>query len=297
MPTIQTIMNREKARNQAVRSTRQWPSNIGQHYILFEFFDYRTENSTGVYALPTPENLQDSTALNVGSVNLGSMGKAFEQFLSSDGVNDMEGKVMNAMMDAVSGIYNSGKALGSEGGFNISGLLKQALSANRFYTRSAIDSVIEGGSTAIDVALGNTVNPHATLNFDGVNLKAHSFSWTLSPKDEAEAIEIRDLITDIKVRSLPRYEAVTSAGDIGRQALLQYPDKVQISFGPGMNKDHYYGGVIKTAMVTNIAANYAPNGLAINSGRNLTGVPAATSLSIDFMEMEIHTKEDYVSED
>lgn len=284
MPTIQNLISSEKAAN-SIKSY-QYPKNLGPHHIILEFLDFKTEQLNAAIALPPPITMQDSTEIQVGSADLGSFGAGVLAFLEGAGKDDT-----HAITEAVVKGLASGAALGEDmynllRGGDLAEAATKFVGANRFFARHGIDAIAPGAGLAFERKLGTTINPHATLNFDGVNLKAHSFSWSLSPTSSQEADDIHELIRVMKVQSLPRY---AGPKDLGRSALLAYPDKVKISFSGDMKNKHYYSGVIKKGMINNITVDYTPNGVAMNKG----GTPAFINLSLGLLEEEIHTREDY----
>lgn len=285
MPTIQSIMAQEKAKNSI--ASHQYPANLGPHYVLFEFMDFKTDSVQATIALPLPSSMTDSTEVNVGSENLGSVGAAILGLLDSKegSAGEQEAlEMIRGMEDSISAV--GGNAAQAFMGGSILQGLRDTLGANRFFARGAIDSISPAAGTAVDLATGTTVNPHTTLNFDGVNLKAHNFTWTLSPSSSQEADDIHEMVKEMKIRSLPRYEGPKG---VGRKALLSYPDKVQTTFSDQMKTDHFYSGVIKKAMVTNVSIDYSPSGVALNK----SGTPALMNLNLSLLEQEIHTREDY----
>lgn len=131
---------------------------------------------------------------------------------------------------------------------------------------------------------GWAFNPFETMQFKGVRLKQHSFSWRLSPSSAEESVALRDIIKMIKGNILPKYSD-PSVDTI--HALLQYPAVATISFY-GIDQNYYYK--LKPSMITSFNVNY--NGSdQLNVYRG--GKPVVVDIQMQLTEMTIHTAEDY----
>jgi hypothetical protein len=226
-------------------------------------------------SLPLPANIQDSFSVQVGAFEMGAMGALAADALSGGDIAD----------NAVKGFRT---ALGNtEGNQESLATAVSTLQAGAgFFARNALDSLGFGNvSGGVSVASGDAVNPHVALKFDGVDMKSHTFTWNLAPKNKKESDELANCIAAIKKAMLPSY-GLGGQGAVGK-ALLAYPDIVEISF-TGLDQYYYYK--FKKCMIKSFNVNYTPNGPAVLEG----GRPAAVQLELSVTEAEIHTKEDYI---
>lgn len=303
------MSNKKTARNviEKNRTARQqiagytYPSTPGVHNIVLLFKKYTFQDTSGtvyprtnpttdsVVVLPLPSNIQDSYNIQVGSYELGSAGK-----IAADTAANMQGSQLN---DVVGGIDSTiaksidlanragAKTQNQSLGKSVTDVLTGVNVASSFFLRNAFDSLggenIEAG---FSTGTGTAINPHAALRFDGVDLKNHSFTWSLSPQNEEESESIRNIINLVKNRSLPSYNNSTDS-DVFSRALLNYPDLVQIYF-TGVNPNYFF--YFKPAMISNIEVDYTPNGIALNRG----GRPSFINMSINLTEARIHTREE-----
>lgn len=296
-----TIISRGRQRQQST-GILQFPSNLGVHGMLMIFKDYSYANQQSgllesipqtniknAIMLPLPANITDSYNIRVQGFEQGISGAAISDIASnltgSDSLLGGISQAQQAIMDKLpSGSYAAGalgdilKSIAGNSSNNVQ--LNGIASAAAFLARRTLDRF--GGARNIDVGVGTTINPKSALFFEGVNLKQHSFEWTLAPSNKLESDIIKDIEQTIKVNSLPAY---TQVGSISR-ALLSYPSMVDIYFF-GIDSDYFIR--FKTCMVQSATFNYTPQGLAVMKG----GKPAAVSLSLQLMETDIHTAEDY----
>lgn len=277
-----SVTERNRAKQSFGRYT--YPSTPGTHNIVLHFRDYSYEGTDGNVSaragadsvasvvLPIPSNIEDSYGIQINQFELGAGGA-----LAADALT---GNLNNVMSDLGGLLSNTGE------GLSASGALSTIKAAGAFAGRNALDALGIGGlSAAVDVTSGTAVNPHVALRFEGVNLKNHEFTWTLSPKNEDEARTIRDMINFIRSKILPTYNTSQDGQSAVSRALLNYPSVVDIYF---VGADQSYLYYFKPAMVSNFKTNYSPNGLAFNRG----GKPAVIQMSMSLTEARIHTASD-----
>ena len=286
----ETVMANSRNANSVV-GKYVYPDGQSAHNIVLVFRDYSynptagvigqrvNRNTTASVVLPIPANLQDTYSVQINPYELGSLGA-----LTADGLN---GQARAAAADAaqVAGSAFGGAAEAPGMGQAAGNLLSSLRSAGSFVGRNALDDLgIGGAAGAIDVATGTAVNPHVTLRFEGVNLKSHTFNWSMSPRNEREAETLKDLINFIRSRMLPEYDGPGGNSAISR-GLLKYPSLVDIFF-TGVDQNYFY--YFKPAMIQNFTTDYTPNGITLNRG----GKPAFINMTMQLTEAAIHTRND-----
>lgn len=286
----ETVMANSRNANSVV-GKYVYPDGQSAHNIVLVFRDYSynptagvvgqrvNRNTTASVVLPIPANLQDTYSVQINPYELGSLGA-----LTADGLN---GQARAAASDAaqVAGSAFGGAAEAPGMGQAAGNLLSSLRSAGSFVGRNALDDLgIGGAAGAIDVATGTAVNPHVTLRFEGVNLKSHTFNWSMSPRNEREAETLKNLINFIRSRMLPEYDGPGGNSAISR-GLLKYPSLVDIFF-TGVDQNYFY--YFKPAMIQNFTTDYTPNGITLNRG----GKPAFINMTMQLTEAAIHTRND-----
>jgi hypothetical protein len=244
-------------------------------YTKIDFFEYRRDigsnaqrRQTGSIRLPTPEQFNDSSGIRTSDASLGILG-GFADYISKGGsvqtagrdfttaVNDFQSK-FGAMESSVSNIANLGLA---------------------------IASLMPGGSDAAGVArsfAGIIPNPHVTLLFEGVGLKAFDFQWRLSPRSQQDATAINNIIRTIKARIHPE---TMRAG--GTSYALLYPDlvRVQLVGSRGLEQTDF-------AFVENFNASFSGSGNSMSFYKD--GQPVEAMITMRVKEIDIRTREDFV---
>lgn len=308
------VISRSRSRINKSGKLYSFPSNQSPHAMLMVFKEYSydsaragqlglLDSSNGIFnsgleaiELPMPANLVDNDGIRVEGIEQGPLESALGGLIAS-GSNYLQGS--NASVsdlprifqnlgageynDAIGGGFESassglGNILTNMMNTSISDASRDAL----YLLRSQLPT---GVSQVADRALGSTVNPRESLAFEGVNLKSHSFEWTLSPTNKQDSDTLKAIVETLKRNSLPTYQ--TFAGLDNFKAYLKYPSIVDV-YLLGVNPEYFMK--FKSCMVSSITTNYSASGLtSILKG----GKPAVVSLGVQLSELDIHTAEDY----
>lgn len=277
----------------------RFPLDIGPigMRIKFKKFNYNELNKgfsavgrdQTAIVLPIPQNIQDNQGISIDASQLGLTGALTAEMISSleGGLGGVTETIASTYRQGMGLAEAAGAALAGDGSFDYTS--SQFLRAAAYLGRRGLDNFAPGAGLGIEQATGTAVNPHASLNFDGVPLKEFQFNWTLSPKNEKESDVLRDIEKKIKQHILPGYSGLTGDGnsaDALERAFLAYPDICEIQF-VGIDPSYYFN--FKPGMVSNFSINYSPQGNVILKG----GKPAIVSISMTFKEARIHVREDY----
>lgn len=258
------------------------------------------EGDNLVIELPMPTSLVDATGLQIN----GFERKMLETFVADALAPTLSGQG-GSPMDALKSLYDFGEAgaesviggiqkmMSDPSGF-VGDLGKSAGNGGRlagFFLRNTLDAA-GIGNKAIGNATGSAINPHATLSFEGVNLRNFSFDWTLYPDSLAEAEDIKKIVRSIKRVILPKATGITVGTESGpgqsfARAFLEYP---AVAFINLLGVDESAFVKFKACMVADITVDYGGSGsVVIAEG----GKPQGIKLSMSFKEMEIQTADDF----
>lgn len=312
-------VNQQKALN-GTAVGMQYPANLGDYHMILNFkqYDYSTSqtNSQGrlvdSIALPLPANLVDSSRIELGGKQIGSMGQLAASTYDivanqlgsmnvtgvEDLVSQMGNQLSNAAGAATSGIGRAAEAaqnLGVAGSLDALAAQFSGVGAMTTYAlRGFADKLAPGVGQGIGAAVGNTLNPHATLVFDGVDLKIHNFEWQFAPRNEQESDTLAKVIEKIQYHIHPEYKSVTSRetnfAPIDR-GLLAYPSLLEIILICPSSSINFMVKFNKYVMVNQFNVDYTPQGISLNRG----GRPAMIRCSMNVTESQIRTKADYAS--
>jgi len=132
-----------------------------------------------------------------------------------------------------------------------------------------------GASGFIQKALGQIPNPHPSVFFKGLPLRAFAFRWKLVPLNQKDANILKDIIKHIKKQILPAKD-----GD-----LLDYPSIVTPSI-EGTAAAQY--GNFLPCFVEGFAVNFTGEG---TSAFFHDGSPVSVLLTLQLRESELYTQD------
>lgn len=290
-----------------------FPKDLGAHSTLLIFKKYkyispgvrglnkagnstltREELGNNAILLPLPKEIKDTFSIKISEFEQGMFGDAISQgssFMTGDGNFNIDKLMSNIGLPSVKNVVTS--ATGAAGAV-ASRYLARRRRASGDGTSGGSDSMVSGAalgalvgegtdvSKSIEAGSGAISNPKQALHFQGVDLKRHTFSWTMAPTSQDESDTIMNITNLVRKNSLPSY---TDVGPLKR-AILNYPSTVDIYF---FGIDQSYFMYYKTCMIDSLDFDYTSQGMTILRG----GKPAVVTMRMSLKEMDIHTAEDY----
>jgi hypothetical protein len=227
-----------------------------EYYLMFNFCKYTREDLNSVGSAPTiakvrlpvPTSLTDNYGVNYSEEALGT------------GVG--------ASLNAAAGGDMSGLA-----GTVAASTLAAGIEGNSPIGKAAIAS----GEQVASAMSGIALNPFLTIMFKSPQYKEYTFSWRLFPKNNTEAITIRNIATLIRYHMLPD----RSSGFGG--AILTWPSLVRCQIVAKGNELYQF----KYGVIKDFHVNYAPDG---TPSFYKDGQPTAVEMSLHIQEVEYFIK-------
>jgi len=239
----------------------QYPSHLGDYYFSMKFAEYRRPSPQAradlafkeAFVLPLPRELRESIDLNI-----------------APNATNMAGGIADA---ATAYFTTKGKSSFSPSDTAETLLLSKLVQMSGEF------------GDAIGQFAGAVPNPHIAAIFSGIELRTHRFEWTFAPRNAEESVQLQKLIYKLKSNTLPSYSTNGTAA-------LQYPQLVQIDLYPWANDGEANKLIrFKPCLLKDVAVNYSPQGIpSFFAG---TKQPTFIQLSLDFLETEIWTGNDY----
>lgn len=246
----------------------QFPPDMGEYFMHFRFFDYdrpdpfsvaKKENPFTIF-LPIPSQLLEFHTSNWVDVEQGILGNAYDQikaiYSGEQSISDID-LASQAGAYTFNAVQNFTSAVG-----NITGLGENA------------------AVTLLQQYIGASPNPALAVIFMGPTLRDFAFSWRFHPETPEESLMIKKIISQFKKEMLPNLKYKDALN------LLGFPRIAEIKLYP----DEYLFP-IKRCAVTNINANYAPNG--VPSFFKGTKAPTVIEFVVQLKEIEYFLAEDF----
>ena len=232
-------------------------------------FSKRISGKTiGAVTLPVPGGVQDGNKTNWGS---GTMTPV--QIATSDAVK----KLLVKDADAAGDSLKKSLATAAEN----SGEVKTGLAA--MFTEN-----LTGATDILARTEGAVMNPNMELLFRGPAMRAFSFTWKLSPRDERESMTIMRIIRMFKQSMAPK---TTKS-----QLFLKAPNTYKLEFisPAGMRGTHRFLPKVKECSLVDFGINYTPDGSYMTYDNSSM---VSYDMTMSFQELEPIYNSDYTDLD
>ena len=148
---------------------------------------------------------------------------------------------------------------------------------------TALNTVAPGATAALQIRMGAVISNKMELSFTGVNRREFQFVFNFTPKSEAEANTIRDIITTFKFYAHPSFLEGTGGN------MMTIPDSFDIEYR-SHGKHNQYLHKISTCFCTGINVQYGGDRFTAHKQNDKGAPPSKTILTLTFKEMELITK-------
>jgi len=146
-----------------------------------------------------------------------------------------------------------------------------------FIGKNAAWTVATFGSGVARKRAGGILNANKEMFFNGTDFRRFNFTWTVIPTNAKYAKGINEVVT------LFQKHSVGELSNKGRR--IKYPDSWKIQFdGANIIND------IRDCFVVGVSANFSTGG---NVRVHTDGYSVTTTLTVNFVEVTIRTKEDF----
>jgi len=293
---VQEVVRRSK--DNMTRESMSFPSDVGTHSFNMAFKEYsftgtnQQETTKFDITLPLPKELRDMYQVNFANKELGSMiGQLTEtlvDFDSADAIDSLttEFKAFSDTNESTEDKVAQASAMtGRAAQAPFVASLASKSKALKALTGAAATLGLNSVEDAIGVGTGTAVNPVEAAVLQGVSLRRHQFSWTLSPRNKDEGTTLHNIIKKLRKDMHPSFLGM-DAGAEGN-FMFKYPQAVDIMIDGDVEGDRFR---FKPCVITEMNADYGAGGTAFFKE---TGAPVVTTLNLSFMEIDIITQEDF----
>lgn len=146
--------------------------------------------------------------------------------------------------------------------------------------KAVAQTLNSGPAKLIGRGLGYAFNPQQQLLFEGIDFRTYQMAFTFTPYSRDEAESVAKIIKMFKTHAAPR----VAKGGAGMFFVPPSQFEVKFLFNGMENKKI---NRIAKSVIESIDVNYAPNGFSTLSD----GAPVQTTLTINFKEIELITRE------
>lgn len=225
--------------------------------------------------LPMPQNISDSNAVDWGDDSLNS--------IAAYGLGATSGVMQSG--DFTGGLIDALKAAGGAAGAAIIDGNAQNLITSKFASEAvralganvSLESIISRSS-------GQVLNPNMELLFKGVKLRSHNLSFDFAPRDNNEALIVKNIIRKFKTEMAARLNA---AG--GNGLFISAPSVFKLAYKTG-GSPHPFLHAFKPCALVNMEVNYTGSGVYATYD---DATPVHLKMTLSFQELNPVYFEDY----
>lgn len=231
--------------------------------------------------LPMPNQIRDDNSVDYADSSLNSVAGAALGGI----INTMEaggqfkkglGPGGKAVMDAaIKGFVDTGAAAGGLTGAQTFLTRRLAAGAVNFLGANITAGQILARGT------GEILNPNTEVLFNGVILRNFNFSFKMSPRNDKEAEQIKEIIKTFKYHSA----AKLGSGQNGNEKLetfIRTPDIFELRYKKG-NEDHPFLHKFKQCFLETVNVDYTGDGVYSTFH---DGTPVSIQMDLKFKEIE-----------
>lgn len=284
-------------------TTYQFPSDIdNERYVRIRSIKRMNEkNGTQkvdtklTFVFPLPQNLNPNYSVDYNNEPLGALGAlASGQRTVGDAKTAMStlagvaGNGFSKFSDVLKGERQATEgekslALGAGVAAAVTALGGGAGGLLGAAAAGAIGGVPQVISGALSQA-GIAFNSHLSVLFSGVGFRSFNFNYRFVPKNQAETDKLREIVKLMKYSMYPNLPSEN-------KFLFQYPDEFLIDFAEPLMPYLYK---TKRCVLKNITVNYNGDGVPRFFDNSS---PVVVDFGMEFQEVEILTKEDFVEDE
>ena len=216
-----------------------------------------TKRLSQAIALYMPAQISVSHKANYGEQEIGALVAAAQSTLST--------------INNETGLGDIAKKLGAD-------LLSEGGEALGLAALDAADaSIAPGARAAYEMATGRITNNRTEMKFEGIDRRTFSFSFKMLPTSPAEAQAIEDIVTAFRFHAMPE---IAGDGLAGRTMIP--PSTFDIEYKPNLHLHK-----ISTSVLEGVDVQYGGE----RTQFFVDDHPVETSVTLNFKELEIITKE------
>ena len=142
-----------------------------------------------------------------------------------------------------------------------------------------------GVKEAFEMKTGVIISDRLELAFKGVGKRNFTYDFKMIPKNQAEADEIRKIVFAFKANMLPEFEGGNRAG---RRLVVPNTFDIQYMY---VGKTNDYLHKISTCVLQDMSVSYGGERYKTFDANDVGAPPVETSMSLNFQEMELITRE------
>ena len=151
---------------------------------------------------------------------------------------------------------------------------------------TTLDAVAPGAKAAVEIEAGKVISNRMEMVFKGLGKRSFSFQFTLMPKSENEANIAKAIVDNFRFYSAPSFE-----GDVSSSRTFVVPATFDIEYRINQGIKNSYLNRISTCVLEKVDVSYGGERVAFFRPNTEGAPPVQTSITLNFKELEVITRE------
>ena len=152
--------------------------------------------------------------------------------------------------------------------------------------QTTLDAVAPGAKAAVEIEAGKVISNRMEMVFKGLGKRSFSFQFTLMPKSENEANIAKAIVDNFRFYSAPSFE-----GDVSSSRTFIVPATFDIEYRINQGIKNSYLNRISTCVLEKVDVSYGGERVAFFRPNAEGAPPVQTSITLNFKELEVITRE------
>ena len=152
--------------------------------------------------------------------------------------------------------------------------------------QTTLDTVAPGAKASVEIEAGKVISNRMEMVFKGLGKRGFSFQFTLMPKSENEANIAKAIVDNFRFYSAPSFE-----GDVSSSRTFVVPATFDIEYRINQGIKNSYLNRISTCVLEKVDVSYGGERVAFFRPNAEGAPPVQTSITLNFKELEVITRE------
>ena len=152
--------------------------------------------------------------------------------------------------------------------------------------QTTLDTVAPGAKASVEIEAGKVISNRMEMVFKGLGKRSFSFQFTLMPKSENEANIAKAIVDNFRFYSAPSFE-----GDVSSSRTFIVPATFDIEYRINQGIKNSYLNRISTCVLEKVDVSYGGERVAFFRPNAEGAPPVQTSITLNFKELEVITRE------
>ena len=165
------------------------------------------------------------------------------------------------------------------------GDLAASATRNALLTILSAAPMFEGAKEAVEIGLGTALTDRMEMAFKGIDKRKFTYTFKMMPRSQDEANEVKKIIDMFKFHMLPEMAGTTSRG-----RMMNYPSTFDIKY-MYQNAENNYLNKVSECYLENMDVDYGGDRYRTFEGNDAGAPPVETTITLQFGEIELITRE------